>query len=613
MKKGKILTFGLGFLVFYLLGAYVFPLFLEYFLTIPVLDNLVGAVFSIQAAQLILSLSILVVLHELGNVIPVKIFKTRKKLFFWWLRLQIVINIAYFHGLLLGFSWPEIGFSPLIFVAFIPLLLIEKYISDSGPNTSWSLFGFSFLTFFSSRSYTSWKVFGYFFITFLSFNITTTYWVWHASAGGSITAFIINSLLMSLPFVLFHKVKRILGNKRGYFALIFFWISMEYLHLNWELAWPWLTLGNVFATIPEIVQWYEFTGVLGGSVWVLVINILLFIWWDSERIKKKLILPFTIILIPIIISLSLKTDFDEEKTIEVVIVQPNIDSYNESEFNIDTFISLSESKITESTELLLAPETVLQGRLDETDPNFRFHFYLDTSVRRYQGDIDKLLKLQERYPKLNILIGATTIKNNDVYNSAVFISNNKEIFIHHKTELVPGAEAIPYPSIFNRFKDFLSIKLDGAAGNYGRGKDITMFSIDKVDILPLICYESVFGDVITGKKANIIAIITNDGWWKNTAGYKQHFQYARLRAIEQRKSIVRSANTGISGLIHPNGEVIDQTNWDEDVAINVKVPLNDKVTFYNRFGDYIGRISSFVAVLLLLSSFVKKRIKKIPS
>ena len=480
-------------------------------------------------------------------------------------------------GLLLAFAWPEIGAFPLIFVAFIPLLLLEKYISESGGRTSW-------------------KVFGYSFMAFLIFNVITTYWVWHATAGGSITAFIVNSLLMSLVFILFHKVKRILGNKRGYFALIFFWISLEYLHLHWQLAWPWLTLGNVFATVPEIVQWYEYTGVLGGSLWILTINILLFRWWNSERIKKKLILPCTMLLIPIIISLSLKTDFDEGKTIEVVIVQPNIDSYNESEFNIDAFISLSESKITESTELLLAPETVLQGTRDENN--------------LMKPDIDKLLKLQKKYPKLNILIGATTRDNNNVYNSAIFISNEKEIFIHHKTKLVPGAEAIPYPSLFNRFKDFLSVTLDGAAGNYGRGKDITMFSIDNVNILPLICYESIFGDIITGKKANIIAIITNDGWWKNTAGYKQHFQYARLRAIEQRKSIVRSANTGISGLIHPNGEVIEQTNWNEEIAINVKVPLNESVTFYNKFGDYIGRLSVFVAAMLFIVSFVKGRLKK---
>jgi apolipoprotein N-acyltransferase len=491
------------------------------------------------------------------------------------------ILLSVLSGLILAFSWPETGVFPLIFFAFIPLLILEKEISESGEKTSW-------------------KVFGYSFITFFIFNVITTYWVWNASAGGSITAFIINSLLMSLSFILFHKVKRVLGNKRGYFALIFFWISIEYLHLHWELAWPWLTLGNVFATIPEIVQWYEFTGVLGGSIWVLVINTLLFIWWDSERIKKKLILPCTILLIPIIISLSLETDFHEDKTIEVVIVQPNIDSYNESSFNIDTFISLSESKITEFTELLLAPETVLQGRRDEND----FIKY---------SDIDKLLKLQEKYPKLNILIGATTRDNNKVYNSAIFMSHEKDPLYHHKTKLVPGAEAIPYPFLFNRFKDILSIELDGAAGNYVKGKDVTIFTNNQVSILPLICYESIFGDVITGKKANIIAIITNDGWWKNTAGYKQHFQYARLRAIEQRKSVIRSANTGISGLIHPNGEIVEQTNWEEEISINVKVPLNDKVTFYNRYGDYIGRIFSFVAVLLLLSSFVKKRLKKIPT
>ena len=159
----------------------------------------------------------------------------------------------------------------------------------------------------------------------------------------------------------------------------------------------------------------------------------------------------------------------------------------------------------------------------------------------------------------------------------------------------------------------MSVELDGVVGHYDTGNDITVFTNNKIDILPLICYESIFGDVIRGKKSNIIAIITNDGWWRNTAGHKQHFQYARLRAIEQRKSIVRSANTGISGLIHSNGKVVEKTNWEEEIAINVKVPLNNKVTFYNRYGDYIGRIFSFIAVLLLLSSFVKKRIKKTPT
>ena len=140
-----------------------------------------------------------------------------------------------------------------------------------------------------------------------------------------------------------------------------------------------------------------------------------------------------------------------------------------------------------------------------------------------------------------------------------------------------------------------------------------MFEFNELKILPLICYESIFGDIITSKKSNLIAIITNDGWWKNTSGYKQHHQYARLRAIEQRKSIIRSANTGISSIISPNGEIIVETNWDEEIAINNLIYVNENITFYNKFGDYIGRIFSFVAVLLLFSAIVKNKTKKIPT
>ena len=427
---------------------------------------------------------------------------------------------------------------------------------------------------------------------------------------------------MSFTFILFHKVKRVLGDKMGYFALISFWISMEFLHLHWELAWPWLTLGNVFATIPEIVQWYEFTGVLGGTIWVLVINILLFIWWDLERKKKKLILPFTILLIPIIISLSLKIYFDEEKTIEVVIVQPNVDPYHDKfnrspQLQLDDFIILSKEKITQKTKLLIGPETALQESIWEN------------KIEQTQS-YHKLRRLQEDFPNLNIIIGASTFKylgkNKEensrklrdgeewynVYNSAIFLGSDSTISIYHKSKLVPGVEQIPYSFIFDVIADF-TVDLGGISGSLSSDNTIDNFQFNDLSVLPLICYESIFGDIITSSNADLITIITNDGWWKNTAGYKHHFQYARLRAIEQRKSMIRSANTGISGLIHPNGEIIKQTNWNEEIAINVKVPLNEKVTFYNRHGDYIGRISSFVAVLLILVSFVKKRTKKIPT
>ena len=136
-----------------------------------------------------------------------------------------------------------------------------------------------------------------------------------------------------------------------------------------------------------------------------------------------------------------------------------------------------------------------------------------------------------------------------------------------------------------------------------------IFVDDKI-ITPLICYESIYGDLQQKGETNLIAIITNDGWWKNTVGYKQHFAYARLRAIEQRKTIIRSANTGISGAINAKGEVLESTNWEEAICVSAEVSLNNETTFYSMFGDYIGRLSVFVATMLFIVAFVKGRLKK---
>jgi apolipoprotein N-acyltransferase len=515
------------------------------------------------------------------------------------------IFLSILSGLILAFSWPETGVFPLIFFALIPLLILEKEISESVEKTSW-------------------KVFGYSFISFFIFNIITTYWVWHATFAGAFAAFVINALLMSFAFVLFHKVKNVLGNKRGYFSLIFLWISMEYLHLHWDLAWPWLTLGNVFAVIPEIVQWYEYTGVLGGSLWVLLLNILFFKWWISEGEKMKWILPSVFIVIPILFSFYNGLDIRTLPYIteEIVIVQPNVDPYKDkfnrdAQTQLDDFINLAKEKLTQNTTLLVGPETALQ------------EFIWESKISKTQS-ISKLQNLQTEFPILNILIGSSTFKylgenkeensrrlnkTNEwynAYNSAIFLGVDSTISIYHKTNFVPGVEKIPYSFLLNLIADF-SVDLGGASGSLSKDNTIDNFKYKEVNILPLICYESIFGDMITGKYSNIITIITNDGWWKNTSGYKQHFQYARLRAIEQRRSVVRSANTGISGVISPFGEVLGQTNWEEEIAINITVPLNETITFYNQFGDYIGRIFSFVSVLLLFSTFVKKRTKKTPT
>ena len=222
-------------------------------------------------------------------------------------------------GALLSLAFPFTGsFTPLIFIALVPLLLVEHIIS--------------------ANNYKSSKVFLHAYLGFFIFNLGTTWWIWNADPVGAIMAFVFNSALMAIAFQLFHFCKKHIGRKEGYLGLIIIWIAFEYLHYHWELSWPWLTLGNTFSITPSIVQWYEFSGVLGGSLWILIINLLVFRIIENRFLKREswgiqtplFIVLFLALVLPICISIYTYYNYSEKgvKT-EVVITQPNIDPYTD--------------------------------------------------------------------------------------------------------------------------------------------------------------------------------------------------------------------------------------------------------------------------------------------
>src|SRR5690606_32707912 len=135
---------------------------------------------------------------------------------------------------------------------------------------------------------------------------------------------------------------------------------------------------------------------------------------------------------------------------------------------------------------------------------------------------------------------------------------------------------------------------------------------DGTKVAPIICYESVYGEYVTGyvkNGADFLAIITNDAWWNETQGHKQHLSLARLRAIETRRDIARSANTGISAFINQKGEITSQTLYNEKTALLGKVTLNQKQTLYVLLGDYIAKVSIVIAAILFVMLFFRKRIR----
>ncbi len=510
-------------------------------------------------------------------------------------------------GLLLALSWPATGsLTWLVFIAFIPLFFASQ-------------------DFILSRTDFK-KAFGSFYLAFLIFNIITTWWVYHASGFGVVIAIVFNSLFMTMVYWAFHQIyKRSGGQFYSFIALIAFWISFEKLHMYWDISWPWLTLGNVFAAKHNWVQWYEYTGHLGGSLWVLLLNALIF--ETMQRVISNtsfmgwLIAIIVFSCLPIMVSYLILNNLENTstKSIEVVVVQPNIDPYYDkfssmsSKQQVQRFLDLAKQKITPSTQLVVGPETAVVRNTNEQKPFKNDEINMieqmaDThnvscliginSYRIYQKD--------EKPSNTSRAMGKTG-KSIDFYNTAAFIED-ESIDFYHKSKLVPGVEKMPLGWLLKPIEKF-AINLGGTTGSLGIQENRNAFSVKGTNakVAPIICYESIYGSYVgeyIQAGANILAIITNDGWWKDTPGYHQHLDYARLRAIEHRREIIRSANTGISCFIDQKGEIDQPTNWWVQDVITREVKLIEKQTFYSRFGDYVAFIAialSFLMAFIVLS------------
>ena len=467
------------------------------------------------------------------------------------------------------------------------------------------------------------RLWPYLTLTFALWWGATTWWVGEAAVIGAVLAVVFGTALNLTAFMIYHAVWRRAPRALAYTLLVVGWISYEYLYICGEISFPWLTLGNGFAHDVKLVQWYEYTGVLGGSLWVLICNLLVFEAWKQRRHLQSWIAPAVAVLLPVIVSLGIYYSCEEpDQKVSVEVIQPNFDPYNEK-FTLDqseqnaVMLELM-SLAPHNVDFIVAPETAID------DTPWEQLVSLAPSVRQFQELI------RTSYPGTTIISGATTAQRYpdyehasatartdgkiwyDFYNSALAIDSSSNVRIHHKSILVAGVEKMPYYNIFKHL-DFLTVDLGGITGQLG------VDSVRKVFTSPqgtrfgvAICYESIYGEYFTEfirNGAQLMFVITNDGWWGDTPGYRQHFSYARLRAIETRRSIARSANTGISGFINARGDVGETLGWDVRGALTSQVSLHDRMTFYTRYGDVIGRISWYVFALGLLY-FMAYRVRK---
>ena len=519
---------------------------------------------------------------------------------------------ALLSGILLAAAWPTYGISFLLFFAFVPLLLAEYRIRMSQTRNK------------------KWKVLLPAYISFFIWNLITTYWLYYSTPFGGAFAVLVNSLLMSLVFLLYHIVASRVNFKAAATFFISIWMVFEYLHLNWEFSWPWLNLGNGFSDSTQWIQWYEYTGTFGGTLWVLLTNIIILqtlLLFRQHRDKAILLRgglrTILIIGIPILVSFIILSNYVEgEEQIEVVVLQPNINPYTEKYHTTDARIGLllndlANEAITDTTQAVIAPETVFAGgtnlrRFDQSEAAF-----FTSEFVRMHPQINFISGVA-MYDRFNDASQVTSQSNqigpsdwyND-YNSAFMVNANDSIMFYHKSKLVVGVENFPYQSVLKPILGDVMIDLGGTVAMKTMQDDRGVFEmLEGQEVGPIICYESVYGEFVGGYVSNgadFLAIITNDAWWDDTQGHQQHLSYAKFRAIETRRSIARSANTGISAFINEKGEILQTLAYEEQGALRGSVTLNDKITFYTKHGDYLARIAQFLALFIFLFAVTKWR------
>jgi apolipoprotein N-acyltransferase len=439
-----------------------------------------------------------------------------------------------------------------------------------------------------------------------------------------IALFIWQPLFFLIPASIYYFIRKRIKSDLSIVSFAFIWVTFEWLYALGEFAFPWLTIGNTQTYALHKIQFIDITGVYGLSFWVLTINTLIFFLLKSlagnYSMTTRYVLIFAIPFIYIAPNLySLKIDNTafqgvENTGITVGIVQPNVNPWDKWEGDktfigrwsqVKSYLEFIKDHIDESTDMVVLPESSILFNLPAfKEQSDEVKKIIDSMGITFVSGYAKVTYYDEgKAPVSSNIIKGTNVRY-DSYNSILMMEpGSDEVQTYSKMRLVPFAERIPYAD----HVPFLIEPLRWGVGisNWGMGKDSTIFkSVHlQTNFLSMVCYESIFPEFVASfvdKGAEFLVFITNDSWWGNTSGARQHSQYAVLRAIENRRWVVRCANGGISSFIDPLGNMYSKSEMFKKSYLQMEIfPLRYK-TFYTVHGDWIARISASITLLILL-------------
>ncbi|MFQ5583440.1 MAG: apolipoprotein N-acyltransferase [Calditrichia bacterium] len=449
--------------------------------------------------------------------------------------------------------------------------------------------------------------------------IFTLFWIAVNTPPGALVVIVISPLQYAVVWWLFNRLHK--QNKNfALWAFPFLWVAGEYLRHFSDLRFNWLNIAYTQTYYLPFIQISDITGYLGVTFLLAIFSVLIYlIYFRRERAILYTSLLSGILFLVLIYGFYRIHYYENRElpTFRMGIVQPDVNPFKKWEpaFQDSAFRMLKLSTIELSRQnagLIIWPETATP-------------FYL-RNKGQYLNEVFKLVDSLQ----ISLITGTPDYKYFEgegyrTYNAAFYFSpGNYRFGTYYKMALVPAAESMPFKKVF----PFLR-KIDVGGGDFFPGDEFKVFTVQthvnsatahraapanpdsaltEVKVSTVICFESVFPHLVrqfVKNGAKILTIITNDGWFGNTSGPYQHAQYAVFRAVENRVSVARSANTGISLFIDPSGKKHEQTRLNEKADIIYDVPVNVETTFYTKYGDWLGLFSLIVSFLfIILSLFI---------
>ena len=463
---------------------------------------------------------------------------------------------------LMGLSQHPLGLGFLSWFGLVPFIYVFYNIKIYRQNISYSLFwGFSYHIIV---------------VFWLAFNIGAPLFSSVVSMFLTVIVLTFNTVMIG---VLWHIIR--VPFKKIFF-LPFIWCAVEYSRSFGVLGFPWVSIANSQTDYFYLIQNSEIFGIYGISFWLVLVNVFVYLLIFD---KNKCYLKFSFLfLVPFISGYFLYTSLEENVVddYKVSIIQPNIDLIKKRDFNsryenLDNLIEESKECITEGSNLIIWPESALS-----------YNSLQDSKILNYI--IYNLLDNTDVY----LLTGNIIYQDGKSFNSSVLINKDGIVDIYHKRQLVPVAEYVPLSNKISKLKT-----LNLGQANFSMGERDLLFNVKGEKFPALICFESTFPNINRRHAqlgADFITYLVNDGWYTTPPQPQQHMKQSIYRAIENRKTVLRCANTGISAIIDPSGEVRSETELNKKAKITTFIKKGNRVTFYT----YYGNVFAIIVLIITL-------------